>query len=119
MWQSYFKEEPIIKSLGLGTTPNNIFDEHIIKALSQGLSLVARCRYDGCIVGAAINEGTCPWDPDAWDKFACTLCNINMRRLYQFYAYVQRLPDLWNLACTSKIFEVSFISTQEYLKSSR
>ncbi|KAK9751376.1 Acetyltransferase (GNAT) family [Popillia japonica] len=109
MWNCYFKDEPIVKSLGLGNKPNNIMDQHIMKSLSQGLSLIARCKYDGCIVGAVVNEGTCPWDPDIWDRFACTLCNVKLRQLYQFYAYLQRLPNLWNLACTQKIFEIAHL----------
>lgn len=107
MWSSYFIDEPVYKALGIGTSPNHVMDEHVLKALSHGLSLIARCKYDGCIAGAAINEGTCPWDPDARDKFACSLCNMKLRQLHQFYAYLMRAPNLWQLACTSKIFEVS------------
>ena len=107
MWKSYYRDEPMVKYLGLGRKRSNVFDEITLDALGQGLSLAAKCKQDGSIAGVAINEGSCPWDPDITDKFACTLSNAKMRQLFQFYAYVQRAPDLWKQTCSNKIFEVT------------
>ncbi|XP_022919790.1 uncharacterized protein [Onthophagus taurus] len=109
MYDSYFRDEPIVRCLGVGKMPNSVLEEEIVRELSQGLSLIAKCKYDGCIVGGAINCGACPWDPDVMDKFACTLSNQKMRQLFQFWAYIQRAPNLWNLTCTRKIFEISHL----------
>ncbi|KAJ8932858.1 hypothetical protein NQ314_014386 [Rhamnusium bicolor] len=92
--EAYYKDEPTCYSLGI--TQNAFMDEYTMSALTEGMTLVAKCKYNGDIVGAAINEATHPWDPDMREKFACNLRCAKVRQLQLFYAYIQRLPDIWN-----------------------
>lgn len=115
MWQCYFPDEPCVRSLGLGRERNAVFDEQMLDVMKKGLSIVARCKYNGVIVGGAINNSTNPWDPDLTERHACTLADPDMRELYLFWAYVQRAPNIWKKYCTNKIFEVQdvFVSHDE------
>lgn len=106
MWQCYFPDEPCMRSLGLGRERISIFDELSLAIMQQGLSVVARCKYNGVIVGGAINNSTCPWDPDLTERHACTIADPDIRELYLFWAYLQRAPNLWKKYCTNKIFEI-------------
>lgn len=109
MWIAYFKDEPVAKALGIGRSPNTILEDHILKSLSQGFSLIAKCKEDDKIAGVCINEVTSPWDPDAWEKIARSLWNPRLRNLYQFYVHLQRAPGLWEMANVQKIFEIAYL----------
>jgi len=109
MWESYFPDEPITKSTGLHLQRNEIFDQETTNTLSKGISLIARCKYNGCLVGGCINNVLCPWDADMMEKFACTLKNEKMAELYMFFAYLIRAPDLFDKYCTSQVFEIQMV----------
>lgn len=105
MQEAYFPDEPTCLSLDI--RKSKILDEDVLKDLSEGLSMVATCKYDNCIVGACINQATNPWDPDSKEDLACMLEDDKVKTLLFFYAYAQRLPDLWNCYSVQKVFEMS------------
>lgn len=78
--------------------------------LQEGMTIIAE---DGnCIVGAAVNAGSCPWDPDKFVEFArCCECGPT-RDLIEFEAYVTCKPDLWERYCVLKIFECSYLAVR-------
>lgn len=108
MWRAYYPDDPITKGLGLvGKYRNTVLDEAVQKTLCEGVTLVAKCKYDGCIVGAAINGSTTPWDADLMDKLACTVSCPKTRTLFHMYAHVHRAAEVYKKFCTNKVFEVS------------
>lgn len=72
--------------------------------------LVAKCKYNGCIVGASINASTNPWDPDMEEKLACKIQSDEIRKLILFYAHIMRVPDLWRCLGVQKVYEVLVFS---------
>ncbi|KAH1005823.1 hypothetical protein HUJ04_006737 [Dendroctonus ponderosae] len=107
MHEGYYDGEPTMAALNI--TPNAVLDERAIHAMTEGFTLVAKCKYNGCIVGACINESTNPWDPDMEEKLACTVeCN-NVRNLIMFYAHMMRVPDLWRCLGVQKVYEMSYL----------
>lgn len=106
MWSAYHPDEPTTKSLGLGKHRNCVFDEQARKILAKGYSVVAKCKYNGSVVGAALCESCSPWDPAMTEKLACTLKDPKMARLYMFWAYLQRAPNLWEKYCQMNIYEI-------------
>ncbi|KAF7280349.1 hypothetical protein GWI33_006125 [Rhynchophorus ferrugineus] len=107
MHESYYPEEPTCSSLNI--TPNAVLDQRAIKAMEEGLTLVAKCKYNGCIVGACINESTSPWDPDMEEKLACTVKCEKTKKLLMFYAYLTRAPDLWRCLGIQKVYEMGYV----------
>ncbi|CAH1996457.1 unnamed protein product [Acanthoscelides obtectus] len=79
------------------------------QALFRKSEEVARCRYDGCIVGACINESSNPWDPSLKEKFACSVACPKVKQLMMFYAYLQKLPGLWENHDVQKVFEMAYL----------
>lgn len=108
MWSSYFPHEPSASSIGLGNKRNPIIDEVLMRCLSEGLSVAAKCKYTGKIVGACLNESTVPWDPDKMDRLACSISCVKTRHLFHFWAFLQRAPKLWDKFQVQKVLEVSF-----------
>ncbi|XP_024946833.1 uncharacterized protein LOC107273707 [Cephus cinctus] len=109
MCESYFKYEPSIVNIGLsGRAPASLM--HFVQEhLREGMTLVARGQ-DNCIVGAAINVGSCPWDPERAISFAnCCECGP-AKDLIKFYAYVTMQPRLWERFCVLKIFECCYVT---------
>lgn len=104
MRRAYYPEEPTSSSLAY--KPTVVVEEETIKTLCQGYCLIAKCKYNGDILGGAINETTHSWDPDMTDNLACKVRDVKTRQLLHFYAYMQRLPDLWKKYDVMKIFEV-------------
>lgn len=104
MHKSYYLEEPTTSAVGL--KPCAVFDDRVIQNLSKGYSLVAKCKYNGNILGAAINEITHCWDPNILDKLACEVKCVKLKKLLHFYAYLGRAPDLWRKYNVHNIFEV-------------
>ncbi|XP_030752554.1 dopamine N-acetyltransferase-like [Sitophilus oryzae] len=106
MHESYYPEEPTCYSLKIA--PNPILDERAMKAMEEGFTLVAKCKYNGCIVGACINESTSPWDPEMEEKLACAVKCDKLKKLLMFYAYMMRAPDLWRCLGVQKVYEMSY-----------
>lgn len=79
--------------------------------LGEGMTIIAEGE-DNCIVGAAVNGGSCPWDPDKLVELArCCECGPT-RDLIEFEAYVIRKPNLWERYCVLKIFECSYLAVR-------
>lgn len=106
LYKSYYPEEPTFVAAGLGGEHNCVFDDIVAKDLSEGLTLLARSKECGNIVGACINRRSCPWDPDQLDQFACNLACNKTRLLMHFYAHVARKPKIWERFRTNSVFEV-------------
>ncbi|KAJ3628158.1 hypothetical protein MTP99_015483 [Tenebrio molitor] len=107
MRRAYYPEEPTTSSLLF--KPTVVFEDHTIQSLCEGYSLIARCKYNGDILGACINETTHCWDPDVKDSLACKVNDVKSRQLLHFYAYMQRVPDLWRKYGVQKIFELAYL----------
>ncbi|XP_066260607.1 arylalkylamine N-acetyltransferase 1-like [Euwallacea similis] len=107
MHEGYFDGEPTIN--GLDISPNLVMDERVRHAMSEGYTLVAKCKHNGCIVGACINESTNPWDPDLEEKLARKIQSENMRKLLMFYAHTMRVPDLWKYLGVQKVYEMAYV----------
>lgn len=84
-----------------------MLDEEILHCLAEGMSVIAKCRYTGKIVGACLNESSTNWDPDKTEKLACAVSCVQLRHLLNFWAYLQRAPKLWNKFEVQKMLEVS------------
>lgn len=111
MHESFYPDEPTAIALGLCNTNSNVLDEYTLKHLAEGISLVAKCKYDGCIAGACINMSNHPWDPALKEKLACNVKCTKVKKLLLFYAYAERMPDLWKCYDVQKIFTVDSIFT--------
>lgn len=107
LWKYFYPHEPTTACLGLGHTHNPVFDDESERILVEGYSLVAKCKYNGDIIGACLNKSCCPWDPDVLDEYACNVSCPRTRELLHFYAHLQRAPCLWDKYCTHKYFEVT------------
>ncbi|KAK4880907.1 hypothetical protein RN001_004226 [Aquatica leii] len=105
LWKSYYPDEPTFMALKLGYMYQPVFDELAYTYLEDGLSYVAKCSFTYEVVGGCINTVCSPWEPNDMDRFACKLPSPELQHLYQFRAYVQRAPCLWEKYCTDKIFE--------------
>lgn len=108
MWKAYYPDEPTASALGIGMKHNAVLDQHALQMLYEGVSVVAKCKYDGNIVGACINESTNPWDPDMSERFACNVACEKTRQLLLFWAHLEREPKIWQRFCTQKVFEVRY-----------
>lgn len=69
---------------------------------------------DNCIVGAAVNAGCCPWDPDKFVEFAKRCECGPTRDVIEFWAYVTRKPNLWQRHRVLKIFECSWLAIEPH-----
>ncbi|EEZ98630.1 uncharacterized protein LOC662664 [Tribolium castaneum] len=107
MRRAYYPEEPTCSSLAF--KPTVVFDDITIQSLSEGYSLIAKCKYNGDILGACINETCHCWDPDIKDSLACKVSDVKSRQLLHFYAHIQRAPDLWRKYGVQKIFEICYL----------
>ncbi|KAL1490528.1 hypothetical protein ABEB36_013206 [Hypothenemus hampei] len=107
MHEGYYDEEPILTSLQV--PPNPVLDDRAIQAMTKGYTLVAKCKYNGSIVGACINESTTPWDADMDDKLACKVQCEHIRQLIMFYSYIMRAPDLWRCLGVRKVYEMAYL----------
>ncbi|XP_057663807.1 uncharacterized protein LOC130898483 [Diorhabda carinulata] len=114
MHETFYNQEPTCFSIGL--KHNSIMDETALQKMSEGITVVARCKNNGCVVGAAINESTNPWDPDLKEKLACSVQCPKMKHYLLFQAHVQRSPKLWDCFHVQKIFEISNIFAKGEMK---
>lgn len=107
MHQSYYSDEPTCSCLGI--QPNPVLDERTIKDMTEGMTLLAKQKQDGKIVGACINCSLYPWDPEQTEKLACS-CRCNkLKSLLLFYAHITKRPDLWKAFDVRKIFEIEYV----------
>ncbi|XP_018326518.1 uncharacterized protein LOC108737886 [Agrilus planipennis] len=118
LWECYYPEEPTTLSLGLGHCHNPVMDEDSLRGLSEGLSLVARCKYTGDIVAGSVNRTACPWDAEEMERFSCSLTCPKLKSYTKFNAHLLKAPMLWERFCTDKIFEISqvFVKKEERQK---
>ncbi|XP_050293942.1 uncharacterized protein LOC126734382 isoform X2 [Anthonomus grandis grandis] len=107
MHQSYYDGEPTIMSLNI--RPNSVLDELALRSLAEGYTLVAKCKYNGNIVGACINQSLSEWDPEMQEKLACSVKHDETRKLIMFQAYVSRAPDLFRCLGVKKIYEMAYL----------
>lgn len=107
MQEAFYPDEPTCAALGVRANP--IMEERTRQFLREGMSLVARCKYDNCIVGAAVNCSVQSWNPDLTENLACSSKKENVRTLLLFYAYVTRVGDLWSCYNTKNIFETAYL----------
>ncbi|CAH1114080.1 unnamed protein product [Psylliodes chrysocephalus] len=114
MHEHFYKNEPTCVTLGI--RPNAIIDETALKNMAEGITLVARCKHDGSIVGAAINETSNPWDPDLKEKLASNIECQKMKHWLFFQAHVQRFPKLWCRYDVQKVFELANMFVKRGLK---
>lgn len=108
MSKEYFPNEPTCKAAGL--TSCSILLDRILLNLSQGYSLIARCKNTGKILGVALNEKTNPWDADLVDKMAHSVQCPNLKKILRFYAFLQRAPDIFDKYNVNEVFEVDIYS---------
>ncbi|KAL0128979.1 hypothetical protein PUN28_003989 [Cardiocondyla obscurior] len=108
----YYKNDPITINIGLNEEkPAPSLLKLMYNKLQEGMTIIAEGE-DNCIVGAAVNAGSCPWDPDKFVEFArCCECGPT-RDVIEFEAYVTRKPNLWKRYCVLKIFECSYLAVR-------
>ncbi|CAG9854692.1 unnamed protein product [Phyllotreta striolata] len=107
MHECFYDSEPTCYALGI--KPNAIIDETALKNMAEGKTLIAKCKFSGSIVGAAINETSNPWDPDQKEKLANHINCPKIKQWLLFQAYAQRYPQLWGRYNVDKVFESSNI----------
>ncbi|XP_011645838.1 uncharacterized protein LOC105432638 [Pogonomyrmex barbatus] len=110
MCDAFFKDDPTMVNIGLDKQePASSLLKLLYDDLQEGMTIIAEDR-DNCIVGAAVNAGSCPWDPDRFIEFArCCECG-SIRDVIEFEAYVTRKPNLWKHYYVLKIFECSYLA---------
>ncbi|KAF5307376.1 hypothetical protein FQR65_LT07093 [Abscondita terminalis] len=115
LWKCYYPDEPTYAALKLGYKYHPIFDQLAYDCLQDGISYLAKCSFTYEVVGGCLNKICCPWDPDDLDKLACKMHSPDVRSFYQFRAYIQRTPCLWQNYCTDRVFELKklFVRRQD------
>ncbi|XP_043269186.1 arylalkylamine N-acetyltransferase 1-like [Venturia canescens] len=111
MCQAYFKKEPSLVNIGLASEeqPPPILLNLMYQQLREGMTIIAEDR-ENCIVGAAINAGSCPWEPENLIEYAERCERGSVRDILKFYAYVTQAPQLWNKYCVLKIFDCASVA---------
>lgn len=107
MHDAFYPDEPTC--LCMGIKPNPVMDERVLKDLAEGMSLLAKHKYDGNIVAACVNCSLYPWDPDQTEKLANSCRCPKLKSLLQFYAHITRKPNLWKCHGVEKIFEMAYV----------
>lgn len=107
MWESYYPYEPTVTSLGLGVRKNPLLDEVALHCLAEGVSVLAKCKYTGKIVGGCVNGSSVPWDSAKLERIACSSACVQTRHLFHFWAYLQQAPKIFKRFDVQKIMEVS------------
>ncbi|KAK9874624.1 hypothetical protein WA026_005453 [Henosepilachna vigintioctopunctata] len=106
MYRSFYPDEPVSFSLKFRCDPK--LDELVYEALSENISVVAKCRYSGELLAASINRTTNPWDSNLLDRIACTLCTKG-KNILHLRAHLMRAHDLWKYYGVQKIFDVQYM----------
>lgn len=112
MIDAYYKGDPTMVNIGLDEQePAPSLLKMMHDDLQEGMTIIAEGE-DNCIVGAAVNAGSCPWDPDKFVELArCCECGPT-RDVIEFGAYVTCKPNLWERFCVLKIFECSYLAVR-------
>ncbi|KAL3276615.1 hypothetical protein HHI36_011987 [Cryptolaemus montrouzieri] len=108
MKKEFYPNEPTCKAIGI-TDPTILLDKSLA-ILSQGVSLVAKCRNTGKMLGLALNEKTMPWDIELYYKLADEVKCKKIKTLLKFYAYVLRSTNLFEKFNVPKVFEITNLS---------
>ncbi|XP_047356375.1 uncharacterized protein LOC124951666 [Vespa velutina] len=111
MCRTYFKEEPSIVNIGLSNISPTAFMLKILQEnLKNGMTIIAENQLH-CIIGAAVNICSCPWEPKKIKEYArCCEEESLVRDLIEFYSYVSLKPDVWNRYCVHKVFECNYVA---------
>lgn len=109
MEEFYFPEEPTMKSIEFGNKYNPVLEKEVYETLEQGYSLVAKCVWTGCIVGACLNMAICEHYPEELKSYACKVKDEKTKQLLLFYSYLQEAPDLFDKYCAEQLFVIRAI----------
>ncbi|XP_008205729.1 uncharacterized protein LOC103316019 [Nasonia vitripennis] len=114
MADTYFRSEPSIVNIGgnLSGQPNPTLVHLMDKSIREGMSLIAEDLVNGdCIVGAAVNVDSRPFDNEKNAKLAETCCERREARdLIEFSIFCSRQADLWNVYCIDSVFECAYLA---------
>lgn len=119
MAEAYFPSEPSIVNVGgelaSRSSPDPLLVHLVDEGISQNLSLIAEDRLnDDCIIGAAINLDSRPFDTENNARLAaatgCCGCSQEARDLVEFYVFVSRQIDLWRAYCVDNVFECGYVA---------
>ncbi|XP_018341668.1 PREDICTED: uncharacterized protein LOC108748138 [Trachymyrmex septentrionalis] len=113
MCDAFYKDDPTMVNIGLNKQePASSLLQIMYNEIREGMTLIVEEEEDECIVGAVVNAGSCPWDPDKFVEFArCCECGP-ARDVIEFDAYVTGKPNLWERYCVLKIFECSYLAVR-------
>lgn len=109
--ETFYKEEPSVVNIGLSEVPpSNALLNMTLEQIKDGMTIIA-VNPQNSIVGAAVNVGSCPWDSKKTVQYArCCEDEGPSRDLIEFFAYVSRVPNIWNRYCVLKVFECSILA---------
>lgn len=110
MCDAFFKDDPTMVNIGLNEEePAPSLLKIMYDEICDGMTIIAEGQ-DNHIMGAVVNAGSCPWDPDRLVELAqCCECGP-ARDLIEFEAYVISKPNLWERYRVLKIFECSYLA---------
>lgn len=110
LYKSYHPHEPLSKGLGLGNCSNPVIDDAMYKDLSNNLSVIAMHKGTGKIAGCSIN--TVAYDFTAAEilQHSKCICCEKTRHLFEFYAYINSIPQLYRKYNTKKIYEIAYVA---------
>ncbi|KAG5317279.1 UD2B7 glucuronosyltransferase, partial [Pseudoatta argentina] len=113
MCDAFYKDDPTMVNIGLSKQePASSLLQIMYNEIREGMTLIVEEEEDECIIGAVVNAGSCPWDPDKFVEFArCCECGPS-RDVIEFDAYVTGKPNLWERYCVLKIFECSYLAVR-------
>ncbi|XP_011694153.1 PREDICTED: uncharacterized protein LOC105453691 isoform X2 [Wasmannia auropunctata] len=112
MNDAFFKDDPTMVNIGLNEDePAPSLLKLMYDEIREGMTLIAEGQ-DNCIVGAAVNARSCPWDPDNVVEFARRCECGSARDVIEFGAYVTCKPNLWERYCVLNIFECSYLAVR-------
>ncbi|KAG5316659.1 DNAT acetyltransferase, partial [Acromyrmex insinuator] len=113
MCDAFYKDDPTMVNIGLSKQePPSSLLQIMYNEIREGMTLIVEEEEDECIIGAVVNAGSCPWDPDKFVEFArCCECGPT-RDVIEFDAYVTGKPNLWERYCVLKIFECSYLAVR-------
>ncbi|KAG7204722.1 hypothetical protein KM043_005136 [Ampulex compressa] len=113
MNEAYYRHEPTMINLGLrGTEPSGALREIMHENVSEGMTIIAEDPQDR-ILGAAVNTGSCPWDPQRSVEFGRRCEEGPARDAIEFLAYVSSKPNVWERFCVLKVFECNNLAVAE------
>ncbi|KAK9870766.1 hypothetical protein WA026_009727 [Henosepilachna vigintioctopunctata] len=87
----YFRKEPSLKFLGIKMNP--FLERQFIDKLKEGVSIMAKCKYTGRIVGIALNETIKPWEHEIIAKQAKSQKCAKTKEMMMFWAYLTKTSN--------------------------